>query len=174
MRLGFRGKAGRCWRGAGVGDFFAQKEEGGKRKKALWCFLGVRPRKTHFPQPAANLPVPRGSLRSRCHQSNGYEMTQGTKPVQLHPPVVRSRFLQVTCFSIGGIIFLISAIFLADWRLRSMIDWKEFWILLVVFWANSAMLIRSGYSHRRLRAQEMSMLAEHDRRIAALFETSDN
>jgi hypothetical protein len=37
MRLGFRGKAGRCRGGAGVGDFFAQKEEGekGRRRCAI-------------------------------------------------------------------------------------------------------------------------------------------
>ena len=81
--------------------------------------------------------------------------------------------MQVVCFTLGGATFILSGIFLADWRLRAMIDWKEFWILLVVFWANSAMFIRSGYSHRRHRAKEVNRLAEYERRIAALFKTSD-
>jgi hypothetical protein len=81
--------------------------------------------------------------------------------------------MQVALFILGGVTFILSGIFLVDWHLRAMIDLKEFWILLVVFWANSAMFIRSGYSHRRHRAKEMSQLAEYDRRIAALFKTSD-
>ena len=100
-------------------------------------------------------------------------MTNEIKPVPLHPPKVRSRFMQVACFTLGGVTFILSGIFLADWRLRAMIDWKEFWILLVIFWANSAMFIRSGYSHRRHRANEVNRLADYERRIAALFRTSD-
>lgn len=33
MRFGFCGKAGLCWGGTGVGDFFAQKEEGEKGRR---------------------------------------------------------------------------------------------------------------------------------------------
>lgn len=96
-------------------------------------------------------------------------MTEGNKPIPLRPPIVRSRFLEVACFAVGGLCFLLSGVLVSYAFFRGMFEWQELLELLATFWTMSAIWIGVGYFFQRRRKKEARGLKGYNERMAALF-----
>lgn len=96
-------------------------------------------------------------------------MTQGIKPIPLRPPIVRTRFLEVTFFAVGGLCFMLSGVLVSYAFFRGMLDWQGLLQLLAIFWTMSAIWIGFGYFFQRRREKEASSLKDYNERMAALF-----
>lgn len=94
---------------------------------------------------------------------------QPANPLMMRP-VVPPRIFHWVLFVVGGIHILLGMACLLLLKVRSLLDWDDFWANLSVIMIVGAIPIAAGFIQRRHWQRKLTILRDYDVRMASLFD----